>query len=186
MSANPKEFLSQTAKINQTAIESFPNSKKIYIAGSRPDINVPMREITLSDTHTSTGVEKNAALTVYDTSGPYTDPDVTIDIRKGLADIRSPWIESRNDTEILTTQTSEYGQSHANDPSLDHLRFEGHKRQPLRARTGANVSQMHYAKKGIVTPEMEYVAIRENLRLEMYQEQLAEQHHGNSFGASTS
>ena len=184
MSANPKEFLSQTAKINQTAIDPFPNSKKIYIMGSRSDINVPMREITLSDTHTSTGIEKNVPLTVYDTSGPYTDPDVTIDIRKGLADIRSAWIEQRNDTEILTMQTSEYGQSRTNDASLDQLRFEGHKRQPRRAKAGSNVSQMYYAKQGIITPEMEYVAIRENLRLEMYKEELKVQHPGNSFGAS--
>ncbi|MDH5191178.1 MAG: phosphomethylpyrimidine synthase ThiC [Gammaproteobacteria bacterium] len=184
MSANPKEFLSHTARINQTAIEPFPNSKKIYVTGSRPDIKVPMREITLSDTHTSTGVEKNAPLTVYDTSGPYTEPDIEIDIRKGLADIRSAWIEERNDTEILTAQTSEYGQARTNDAGLDHLRFEGHIRQPRRAKAGCNVSQMHYAKKGIVTPEMEYVAIRENLRLEMYKEELKIQHPGNSFGAS--
>ena len=184
MSANPKEFLSQTAKINQTEIESFPNSKKIYIKGSRSDINVPMREITLSDTHTSTGIEKNAPLTVYDTSGPYTDPAVTIDIRKGLADIRSSWIEERGDTEFLTSQTSEYGQLRASDAELDHLRFEGHQRKPRRAKAGCNVSQMHYARKGIITPEMEFVAIRENMRLELYKEELAKQHAGNSFGAS--
>ncbi|MDH5189995.1 MAG: phosphomethylpyrimidine synthase ThiC [Gammaproteobacteria bacterium] len=184
MSANPEDFLSRTARINKAAIEPFPNSKKIYVSGSRPDVRVPMREITLSDTQTSNGIEKNAPLTVYDTSGPYTDPEVTIDICEGLADIRSTWIEERNDTEILANQTSEYGQGRSQDTSLDHLRFEGHKRQPRRAKVGCNVSQMHYAKKGIVTPEMEYVSIRENLRLEMYRDLLQEQHPGNSFGAS--
>jgi phosphomethylpyrimidine synthase len=184
MSAIPEEFLSKTAKVNDASIQAFPNSQKIYVEGSRPDIRVPMRELALTDTVTDRGVEKNPPLTIYDTSGPYTDPKVEIDIRKGLADVRSSWIEERGDTEVLSEQTSKYGHARTADPSLDQQRFEGHVRQPRRAKTGMNVSQMHYAKKGIITPEMEYVAIRENLRLEQYREALKEQHEGMSFGAS--
>jgi phosphomethylpyrimidine synthase len=184
MSAIPDEFLSKTAHIDEASVQPFPNSHKIHVTGSRPDIRVPMREITLTDTVTDQGVEKNPPLTVYDTSGPYTDPAVTIDIRKGLPDVRSVWIEARDDTEVLAAQTSEYGRQRAADPTLDSLRFEHHKRQPRRARAGANVSQMHYARQGIITPEMEYVAIRENLRLEHYREYLDEQHPGQNWGAN--
>ncbi len=184
MSAIPDEFLSKTASIDDASIQPYPSSRKIHVTGSRPDIRVPMREITLTDTITEKGSEPNRPITVYDTSGPYTDPDVTIDIRKGLADIRTPWIEERGDTEILAEQTSEYGRQRARDAELDGLRFEQHKRQPRKARAGANVTQMHYARKGIITPEMEYVAIRENMRLDQYREQLAEQHPGHSWGAS--
>ena len=184
MSAIPEEFLSKTARINDASVQPFPNSRKIYVEGSRPDIRVPMREITLTETVTEKGTEHNPPVTVYDTSGPYTDPTVSIDIRKGLADVRTTWIEARSDTEILADQTSEYGRQRAADPGLDQLRFEHHKRQPRRARTGANVTQMHYARKGIITPEMEYVAIRENMRLEQYQNWLEEQHSGQNWGAN--
>ncbi len=184
MSAIPDQFLSKTARIDEASVQPFPNSRKIYVQGSRPDIRVPMREITLSDTHTARGPEKNPPLTVYDTSGPYTDPDVSIDIRKGLPEVRTAWIEERGDTEILPDLSSEYGRRRAADPALDHLRFEHHKRKPRRAKPGCNVTQMHYARQGIITPEMEYVAIRENLRLELYREYLAEQHPGQSFGAN--
>ena len=184
MSAIPEEFLSKTARINDASVQPFPNSRKIYVPGSRPDIRVPMREISLTDTVTDKGVEHNLPVTVYDTSGPYTDPTISIDIRKGLADVRSTWIAERDDTEMLAAQTSEYGRQRAADPSLDQLRFEHHKRQPRRAKAGANVTQMHYAKKGIITPEMEYVAIRENMRLEEYQNWLAEQHPGHNWGAN--
>ncbi len=184
MSAIPEHFLSRSAKVNDASIQPFPNSKKIYVQGSRPDIRVPMREITLSDTPTAEGMEKNPAITVYDTSGPYTDPAVSIDLRKGLPDVRTPWIVERNDTEILTGQSSVFGRKRAADSSLDHLRFEHHHRNPRRAKAGANVSQMHYAKKGIITPEMEYVAIRENMRLELYRDQIARQHAGHSWGAN--
>jgi len=184
MSAVPDEFLSKTAKLNDASIQPFPNSKKIYVQGSRPDIQVPMREITLSDTITDAGVEKNAPLTIYDTSGPYTDPNVTIDIRKGLADIRTAWIEERNDTEVLDGLSSQYGKDSAADKELDHMRFEHHKRNPRKALPGKNVSQMHYAKQGIITPEMEYVAIRENLKLEEYKQATKDQHPGKSWGAS--
>ena len=184
MSAIPEEFLSKTARINDASVQPFPNSRKIYVEGSRPDIRVPMREISLTDTITDKGTETNLPVTVYDTSGPYTDPNASIDIRKGLAELRTSWIEERGDTEILSDQTSEYGRQRAADPSLDQLRFEHHKRQPRRARAGANVTQMHYARQGIITPEMEYVAIRENMRLEQAQDGLAQQHPGQNWGAN--
>jgi len=183
MSAVPEDFLSKNAKINDASIQSLPNSKKIYVIGSRDDIRVPMREITLSDTPVKDGFEKNAPLTIYDTSGPYTDPNVQIDIRQGLAEVRKQWILDRDDTEELTELSSEYGQQRADDPSLAQLRFD-HIRQPRKAKAGKNVSQMYYAKQGIITPEMEYVAIRENLRLEEYKEAMKTQHPGNSWGAN--
>ncbi|MFV2060373.1 MAG: phosphomethylpyrimidine synthase ThiC [Gammaproteobacteria bacterium] len=188
MSAIIDKKLSQTAQINSDSIQPFPNSRKIYVTGSRDDIQVPMREIQLSDTKLSTDVndkrvEKNPPLTVYDTSGPYSDPDISIDIRKGLSNVRTNWIDERKDTEILAELSSAYGTQRAKDTSLDELRFE-HISKPRKALPGVNVSQMHYAKKGIITPEIEYVAIRENLRLEQYKDELKEQHPGNSWGAS--
>jgi len=184
MSAIPDEFLSKTAKVNDASVQPFPNSRKIFVEGSRSDIQVPMREISLSDTETQQGPEKNAPVTVYDTSGPYTDPKATIDIRKGLDDVRSSWIQERNDTEVLAGQSSEFGQQRAADKTLDSLRFELHKRNPRKAMSGKNVSQMHYAKQGIITPEMEYVAIRENMKLQEHKALLKEQHAGESWGAN--
>ncbi|MEK7322104.1 MAG: phosphomethylpyrimidine synthase ThiC [Pseudomonadota bacterium] len=184
MSARPDLFLSNTAAVDQAAIQPFPNSRKIYVQGSRADLRVPMREISVTDTRASRGAEKNAPVTVYDTSGPYTDPHVSIDLRKGLADVRGRWVEERGDTEILRELTSEYGRRRADDAGLDALRFEHHRRQPRRAKSGMNVSQMHYARRGLITPEMEYVAIRENMRLDQHRELLAQQHPGHSFGAS--
>ena len=184
MSAIPEQYLSKTARVSEASVQPLPNSRKIYVQGSRPDIRVPMREITLSDTITASGREKNAPLTVYDTSGPYTDPDVSIDIRAGLADVRTAWIAERGDTEILQQQSSDYGRARATEPALDQLRFTGHQRLPRKAKSGANVTQMHYAKQGIITPEMEFVAIRENLRLEQYRDAIADQHPGQSFGAA--
>jgi phosphomethylpyrimidine synthase len=189
MSAIPEKFLGKTAKINDASIQPFPNSKKVYIAGSRLDIKVPMREIALSATPiqnndgTSSGFEQNQPVLVYDTSGPYTDPEVTIDIREGLSEVRTAWIEERGDSEILPDCSSEYGRQRAQDKSLDHLRFN-HYRKPRRAKAGYNVTQMHYARKGIITPEMEYIAIRENLRREAQADHIAQQHPGQSFGAS--
>ncbi|MDH3326822.1 MAG: phosphomethylpyrimidine synthase ThiC [Gammaproteobacteria bacterium] len=184
MSAVPEEFLSQKAKVNEASIQPFPASRKIYVTGSRDDIRVPMREISLSNTPVEFGTEeKNAPLTIYDTSGPYTDPAVNIDIRKGLDDVRKQWILDRDDTEELADLSSEFGRKRAGDKSLDSLRFNFiHK--PRKAKAGKNVSQMHYARQGIITPEMEYVAIRENLRLEQYRNAMKEQHPGNSWGAS--
>ena len=196
MNANPK-FLNVTAHVDEAAVKPLPNSRKVYVQGSRPDIRVPMREITQSDTPASFGAEKNPPVFVYDTSGPYTDPAVKIDIRNGLPALRAKWIEERGDTEELAGPTSRYGVERLNDPRLAELRFNL-KRKPRRARAGMNVSQMHYAKKGIVTPEMEFIAIRENLRRREYIEslkasgpqgaKLAElmlrQHPGRSFGAA--
>ena len=182
MSAVP-EFQRENAKVDKQARSPFPNSSKVYIVGSRDDIQVPMREITCADTISSNGSEANPPLTVYDTSGPYTDPDITIDIRKGLAPLRARWIEERGDTLDLGQLSSSYGTRRLNDKRLEKLRFITH-RTPRKARQNKNVSQMHYAKNGVITPEMEYIAIRENQRLELYQGSIyAKRHHGTGFGA---
>ncbi|MDQ6976365.1 MAG: phosphomethylpyrimidine synthase ThiC [Mariprofundaceae bacterium] len=174
-----------TEQFNQTEIEArqpYPNSRKIYIEGSRSDIRVPMREISLSPTATRDGEETNAPLLVYDTSGAYTDPNIAIDLRAGLPAVRQSWIAERGDTETLANLTSDYGQQRRDDPSLDNLRFAD-VRPPLRAKEGCNVTQLHYARQGIITPEMEFVAIRENQQRAM-QTTLAPQHAGQSFGAN--
>ncbi|MDQ7011320.1 MAG: phosphomethylpyrimidine synthase ThiC, partial [Mariprofundaceae bacterium] len=167
---------------SEQARQPFPNSRKVYIEGSRPDIRVPMREICLSPTPASLGEEENPAVLVYDTSGPYTDPEVDIDLRNGLPPIREAWISERGDTEELDDLSSQYGRTRRDDTDLNELRF-GHVRKPRRARAGHNVTQMHYAKAGIVTPEMEFVAIRENQRREHLRE-ITRQHAGESFGAN--
>ncbi|MCQ4321286.1 phosphomethylpyrimidine synthase ThiC [Pseudomonas stutzeri] len=185
-----QQNLSESAQVDQGSIQPFPRSQKIYVQGSRPDIRVPMREISLDVTpiafsETKSGGEINAPVLVYDTSGPYTDPSVTIDVRKGLADVRSAWIDDRGDTERLDGLTSQFGQQRLADAELTKMRF-AHVRKPRRAKPGNNVSQMHYARQGIITPEMEYVAIRENLKLQEARAAglLTEQHAGQSFGAS--
>ncbi len=162
MNANPK-FLADTAHVDQASVAPLPHSRKIYVTGSRPDILVPMREISLSETSASLGAEINPPMTVYDTSGPYTDPAVHIDIRKGLAPLRESWITERQDTESLNGPSSSYGMERLTDASLAAMRFHLH-RQPRRALPGKNVTQMHYARQGIITPEMEFIAIRENCR----------------------
>ena len=182
MNANPK-FLNATARVDEGAVKPLPNSRKVYVEGSRPDIRVPMREISQSDTPASMGAEKNPPIFVYDTSGPYTDPAVKVDIRSGLPALRQPWIEARGDTEALTGPSSRYGQERLADPKLASLRFNL-ARQPRRAKSGMNVTQMHYARKGIITPEMEYIAIRENQRREGLSELLTKQHPGQHFGAA--
>jgi phosphomethylpyrimidine synthase len=179
---------------SQKAISTnpFPNSKKIYVKGKLHPIEVAMREIELTETKLYNGkIEKNPPVTVYDTSGPFTDANITVDVRKGIPRLREQWILDRNDVEELSDISSDYGKERKNDTSLDHLRFE-HIRKPLAAKKGANVSQMHYAKKGIITPEMEYIAIRENQRIDHLREQLngtyelmTAQHPGESFGANT-
>ncbi len=180
--ANGSAMGTEMAGDSYDAQQPLPNSRKVYIEGSRPDIRVPMREISLSPTHTNAGDEENAPILVYDTSGPYTDPDVELDLQKGLPDVRTAWIEERDDTEFLTGLSSDYGNKRRDDESLNHLRFE-HLKQPRKAKTGRNVSQMHYARQGIVTPEMEYVAIRENQKREHLRE-ITRQHPGESFGAN--
>ncbi len=183
MSANPESFLSEKAKVDDLAIEAFPNSKKIYIQGSRDDIRVPMREISQSPTLVGTIKEENPSIAVYDTSGPYTDPTVDIDIRQGLNHLRKAWIDERGDTEALPQFSSAYGCQRMQSPELEKIRYE-HTPLPRRARTGKNVSQMHYARQGIITPEMEYIAIRENQKMDSYTDQnLLQRHPGMGFGA---
>ncbi|AME24310.1 MULTISPECIES: phosphomethylpyrimidine synthase ThiC [Burkholderiaceae] len=196
MNANPK-FLSADAVVDAAAIAPLPNSRKIYVTGSRPDIRVPMREITQSDTNESFGSEKNPPVYVYDTSGAYSDPEASIDIRSGLPALRQAWIEERGDTESLSGLSSDFGRERAADPATADLRFKGLHRTPRRAVAGKNVSQMHYARQGIITPEMEFVAIRENQRRAEYLESLrtsgpngeklaammGRQHPGQAFGA---
>ncbi|MDF2446286.1 MAG: phosphomethylpyrimidine synthase ThiC [Moraxellaceae bacterium] len=181
----PEKVLSESAEADRAALAPFPASRKLHVTGSRPDIRVPMREVTLSDTPTANGGEKNPPVLVYDTSGPYTDPAVSIDIRRGLPSVRAAWVEERNDTELLTGLSSAYGNSRLQDASLSPLRF-AHLHQPRRARAGANVTQMHYAKRGIITPEMEYIALRENMKLQEARAAglLVPQHAGQSFGAA--
>ena len=184
MSAIPEEFIKKTTQLSEDVTRPFPSSAKIYVEGSRPDIRVPMRQVQQDDTAASFGVEKNPPITVYDTSGPYSDPDASIDLMGGLPDVRAGWIDERNDTRLLDGPSSDFGNERQADPELAHLRFQ-HIRKPRRAVGGCNVSQMHYAKQGIITPEMEFAAIRENLLLDQVQDSgLLKQHPGNSFGAS--
>ena len=196
MNANP-QFLAATAQVDEAAVHPLPNSRKVYVQGSRPDIRVPMRQVSQSDTPASFGAEPNPPIYVYDCSGPYSDPDVKIDIRSGLEAMRAAWIAERGDTEELAGPSSEYGIERLNDPKLAELRFNLH-RKPRQAIAGKNVTQMHYARQGIITPEMEYIAIRENLCRKEYLESLkntgpmgqkladlmGRQHPGQSFGAS--
>ncbi|MEF8769209.1 phosphomethylpyrimidine synthase ThiC [Candidatus Accumulibacter contiguus] len=197
MNANEK-FIAADAHVDEAAIKPLPNSRKIYVVGSRPDIRVPMREVMQADTDTAFGGEKNPPIYVYDCSGPYSDPQASIDIRQGLPALRAQWIAERADSEPLSGLSSAFGRLRAADGTLDELRFPGLQRSPRRARASANVSQMHYARRGIITPEMEYVAIRENNNRRSYIEQLkasgpqgvrlseilCRQHAGNSYGAS--
>ncbi len=193
MNANPK-FLASDATVDNAAVQPLPSSRKIYVTGSRPDLRVPMREISQSDTPAAFGAEKNPAITVYDTSGPYTDPSVQIDIRKGLPPVRAHWIDERGDTEQLSGPSSAFGRDRLADAATAGMRFEL-LRAPRVAKPGANVTQMHYARQGVITPEMEYVAIRENARREELAaelrarggasaEMLLRQHKGQSFGAA--
>jgi len=178
MNAKDK-FIAARAHVDEAAIQPLPNSRKIHVTGSRPDIRVPMREIS----QTPTDDEANPPIYVYDCSGPYTDQAAKIDIRAGLPALRAGWIAERQDTEALPGLSSDYGRAREADAELAGLRFDL-KRKPLRARPGMNVTQMHYAKQGIVTPEMEYVAIRENQRLDLLPETIRRQHRGESFGAA--
>jgi len=187
MNANPQflapKFSADSAHVDAAAVKPLPNSRKVYVQGSRPDLLVPMREISQAETPASMGAEVNPPIYVYDCSGPYTDPAVKIDIRSGLAALREGWIAERGDTETLGKLTSEYGQQRLNDPALAEMRFDL-KRAPRRAKPGRNVTQMHYARQGIITPEMEYIAIRENQKREGLSEMMLKQHPGENFGAS--
>jgi phosphomethylpyrimidine synthase len=184
MNALPSELVRAAQELSEAVTRPIPGSRKIHVKGSRPDLKVPMREITQAQTPTLFGGEANPDITVYDTSGPYTDPGYTVDLVAGLPALRAPWIMERGDVEQLPGLTSAFGRERAADAKLDAVRF-GHTRAPLRAKAGANVTQMHYARRGIVTPEMEYIAIRENQRVEALKHSaLCKQHPGESFGAS--
>jgi len=175
------DTLASLSTVNKAFIEPLPNSRKIFVAGSRADIKVPMREIKLTDTIGDLA-EKNDPVHVYDTSGPYTDPNKSINFRNGIEQHRGKWIEERDDTEILDSFSSSYCNKRLNDENLNDLRFE-HIQNPRRAKSGRNVTQMHYAKQGIITPEMEFIAIRENCRWQEYKDHIG-QHKGENFGAS--
>jgi len=189
MSDNTATNNEKLRTLDELSKQPFPSSKKVYVEGSNPSIRVGMREISLADTliggdESNPELEPNAPIRVYDTSGPFTDPEVAIDLRKGLAPLRNEWIEARDDTEQLDSQSSVYSQQRMADEGLDHLRFQDLPK-PRRAKAGKNVSQMHYARQGIITPEMEFIAIRENTkRIAMGDAVLHEQHAGEDFGAS--
>ncbi len=191
-------FTADAAHVDEAAVKPLPNSRKVYVQGSQANIQVPMRAISQSDTPATLGAEPNPPIYVYDCSGPYTDPQAQIDIRKGLAAPRAAWIEARNDTEALSGLSSEYGLERLHDAALTQMRFPGLMRQPRKALAGKNVTQMHYARQGIITPEMEYIAIRENLQRKQYIESLkaagptglkmaellGRQHRGQNYGAA--
>ncbi len=184
MNAVPSELLRQTAELSESVTRPIPGSRKIHVAGARADIRVPMREIALADTPSMFGAEKNAPFAVYDTSGPYTDPDYRVDLSAGLPALRARWIAERGDSEALRDFTSPFTRRHAVARELDDVRFPNIPK-PHRAKSGANISQMHYARRGIVTPEMEYIAIRENQKIDAIREaHLLKQHPGQSYGAS--
>lgn len=185
MNAKPEHLSDKISQLDTSASQHYPSSHKVYIEGSRPDIRVPMREITLTATVTEQGLEENPPLRVYDSSGIYADGTASIDLRKGLPLLRQGWIEERDDTEQLERASSVFGQARQQDASTTHLRFE-HVRAPRRAKPGRNVTQLHYARQGIITPEMEFIAIRENLaRAQLKSEsQPMEQHPGMDFNAA--
>lgn len=174
----------KSAEDHKTAcLKPLPNSTKVYVKGSRDDIRVPMRKIVQSDTRSGSGVEENPPIYLYDTSGPYSDPECRVDIMAGLPELREKWIEERNDTDKLTSPSSGFSRERQTGTEDAEKRFKV-RSQPRRAKSGMNVSQMHYARKGVITPEMEFIAIRENQRRELYRETLSYQHPGQSYGAA--
>ncbi len=183
MSAKAEQVLSKTAVVDSAARQPFPNSRKLYVQGARPDVRVPVRAIAQTSTHAAAGLQSNPEIFVYDTSGPYTDPAMSIDVRQGLPRLREPWIEERGDSERLAEFSSSYGRQRLSDRGLERVRF-ARSYSPRRAKMGMNVTQMHYARQGIITPEMEFIAIRENCRLQEYgDELLRRRHRGQSFAA---
>ncbi len=184
MNAVPRTLLEQAAELSAAVTRPIEGSRKIHVQGSRADLRVPMREIALTDTPSVYGAERNAPFTVYDTSGPYTDPDYRVDLAAGLPRLRATWLEERGDSEPLAEFSSPFTRRHAAARELEAVRFPNLP-TPRRARAGANVTQMHYARRGIVTPEMEFIAIRENRKLEALRDSpLLRQHRGQAFGAS--
>ncbi|MGE0809403.1 MAG: phosphomethylpyrimidine synthase ThiC [Immundisolibacter sp.] len=184
MNATQKPVLTPASDVDAELRRPFAGSAKTYVVGSRPDIRVPMREVTQSATATQRGDESNEPIAVYDTSGAYTDTTAAINLRQGLAPIRAAWIAERADSEVLPGISSAYGRARAEAEDLSGLRFPN-THLPRRALAGCNVTQMHYARRGIVTPEMEFIAIRENQRLDAVRDQaLLRQHPGHGFGAA--
>ncbi len=188
MSAIPKEFIAKTAALSDEVTRPYPGSRKTYVQGSRSDIRVGMREVRQTSTRSAAGLEENPPIYLYDTSGPYTDPAARIDLMQGLGATRLPWILDRNDTQELADFSSAFARAQLANPALDQLRF-AHIRKPRCAKSGRNVTQMHYARQDVVTPEMEFVAIRENQRLgELRRDpryaQYLKQHRSQSFGAA--
>ncbi|WP_183423278.1 phosphomethylpyrimidine synthase ThiC [Luteibacter sp. Sphag1AF] len=184
MNAMPSDLARAAQQLSESVTRPIPGSRKVHVQGSRSDLRVAMREILQDPTPTLFGGEANPPITVYDTSGPYSDPEYTVDLAAGLPPLRAAWIAERGDVEQLEGLSSEFGRARAADPRLAAFRFTG-LRAPLRAKAGANVTQMHYARRGIITPEMEYIAIRENQRLEALRDSaLIQQHAGQAFGAS--
>ncbi|MEC8566900.1 MAG: phosphomethylpyrimidine synthase ThiC, partial [Pseudomonadota bacterium] len=177
---SPADISAQHEQDAKDLTRILPASRKVYVEGSRPDIQVPFREISLTETPTGLGGEHNPPVMVYDTSGVYTDPSIEIDLNKGLPSVRQTWIEERQDTDVLTGLSSEFGQARLKDIRTADIRF-AHIQNPRRAKAGKNVTQMHYAKQGIITPEMEYIAIRENQRQSEGVDM--RQHEGQNFGA---
>ncbi len=184
MNALPTDLARAAQELSEAVTRPIPGSRKIHVQGSRADLRVSLREIEQAQTQTLFGGEVNPPITVYDTSGPYTDPDYQVDLAAGLPPLRAAWIAERADTEQLTGLSSAFGRQRAADAKLDAFRFTGI-RAPHRAKAGANVTQMHYARRGIITPEMEYIAIRENQKIEaLHGSALLKQHPGQSFGAA--
>ncbi len=182
-----EELHAQTARLSEDVTGPLPGSRKTYQTGSRADLRVGMREIEQSPSAASFGTQNNPPIPVYDTSGPYTDPDATIDIEAGLPALRADWIAERNDIQALDIPSSHYGRERLKDVALDPIRMQP-VRPPLRARTDQAVTQMHYARRGIITPEMEYIALREDCRLQELRadpayEELLRHHPGEAFGA---
>ena len=183
MSTKRFAFDASPGGLDSEITRPFPASRRVYVTGSRPDLRVPMREIAQSDTVGDDGRETNPAITVYDTSGPYTDPDAVVDLARGLPALRAGWIDERGDSEVLGERGSAYAREREADPATAALRFE-HIRPPRRAKPGCNVTQMHYARQGVITPEMEFIAIRENQRRdELADARLLRRHQGEAFGA---
>lgn len=177
---SPADISAQHEQDAKDLTRILPASRKVYVQGSRADIQVPFREISLTETPTGLGGEHNPPVMVYDTSGVYTDPNTQIDLNQGLPSVRGTWIEERADTDVLDTLTSKFGQERLKDIRTAEIRF-AHIQNPRRAKVGKNVTQMHYAKQGIITPEMEYIAIRENQR--QREDVDMRQHAGQNFGA---
>ena len=185
MNAVPEVALADRAELDPELTRPLPGSRKVYVPNADGSLQVPMRQIEQNPTRERAGMSQNPAIYVYDTSGPYTDAAARIDVRTGLPALRQPWILARGDTEALSTPSSLWTRRRADEPALGAIRYPG-KTEPRRARAGVNVTQMHYARRGLITPEMEFIAIRENLKLDAWRgasPRDARLHAGTTYGA---